>query len=106
MCPASKEPFDERFPRQAEMIGDLRKDRCDSADAERFVSRDCDVMLAALRRRQPHVATGLPRLHVAQSRKRVGEVRAGEVPRKPHTAMRLSRTKWSRMTRGRSASTS
>jgi len=67
MCSASKEPFDERFPRQAEMIGDLRKDRCDRADAERFVSRDRDVVLAVLRRRQPHVATGLPRLHVARA---------------------------------------
>ena len=40
-----EEPLDEGFPRQADMFGDVAKDRRDYADAKRLVSRDGDVVL-------------------------------------------------------------
>ena len=79
MCPASKEPFDERFPRQAEVIGDLRKDRRDRAHAKRIVSGDRDVVLALILCRETHAADRLARPRVSHIRKSASEILAREV---------------------------
>jgi len=42
-----KEPIDDGFPRKAEVIANVGKDRCYRAHAKRIVSQDRDVMLAS-----------------------------------------------------------
>ena len=63
-----EELFDEGFPRKAEVIANVCKDRRESARAECTTCRgDRDVVFAVLIRRKPRMASGLARHGVPES---------------------------------------
>ena len=88
------------------MLANIGEDCPDGADAKRRMPRDREMVLALFLSRQPHMAAGLPGHLLTQSPQGFGEVIARDVSGKPHTASSRSWTKWRRMMRGRSASSS
>src|SRR5262249_4553292 len=96
-----KEAIDDVVPRRPKVCRDLADDTRQRADPDGSVTRHRDVMLPSLERRQPHVASCLPRRRVAEPGEGLDEYVAIDVSREPgHTAITSSRTKWRRTTLG------
>jgi len=75
------------------MRRDIGQDPSQRADFQRIVRRNSDVMLRRCASGKPNVAAGLPRYSIPNTRQRLDEVSAGQVPRQFHAAMTSSRTK-------------
>ena len=89
-----------------EMLGHVLKYRGEGSDPKRVVTRDRDVVLSGLLRGEPQMAPRLASQPIAEGSERLGQILARDIPRKPHTAMSSSRTKWSRISFGLASSSS
>ena len=90
----------------AVMPGDALQDALEGLGADRIVQRDDLMVLAAFSCRDAHVRAALTHPLVTQPAKRRDERGAAHVAREPQATSTSSRTKCSRMRRGRSMASS
>jgi hypothetical protein len=88
-----KEALDEILAADRKVLGNIYEDPGEVADAEGTVPGDGDVMLSALDCGQAKMTTRLAGDLVPEDPQGLREILAGDITRKPHTAITSSRTK-------------
>lgn len=89
----TKELLDKHVSANAEVFRHLSENTGNCPKPHRFVSWNCQVMLALFKRDHPHMAACLARDSIAQFAQDPRKLFASEVSRQSHAAITSSRTK-------------
>lgn len=100
----SEEALDDVISAEAGVLRDVGQNAGECTNTQGIVDGQGDVVLATACGCEAQVAARLSGDLIAEDAQTPGKICSRDVAREPHTAMTSSRTKWSRMRRGRSCS--
>jgi hypothetical protein len=99
----TEQGLQQHFPGHIQVLSHVSENGTQRANPQRLVTRNGNVVLAALSRRQAHMATSLPRYFIAVALKQNSQFFATEVAWYSYTTTTSSRTACKRIRSGCSA---